>query len=163
MKKSLKSFARKQAEEEKKETTAPEVKGKKAKKEEEETPEEDSEEEEITIEEEESSEEETTDESAEVPEELADEVDEVETGNQASNTLQPGHISINASELQKLQKDASLWRKNKTQFATLSAWYENTVKAGIEAKEDETTRSQEDSVKATVLSKPWNQKAQGKK
>lgn len=67
-------------------------------------------------------------------------------------------VSISASKLAGLKRDAKLWQENKAQFATLSDWYATAKKAGTtKRKEDESGRDPK--AENDYSKQPWNQKA----
>ncbi|RCR69427.1 hypothetical protein [Larkinella punicea] len=149
--KTLKSFARKQAEEEKKETPVPST----------ETVE--------TDETESTADDETeTDGSGETEETESTAADEtaaestgatVEADKKSANVLKAGQVAINASELKQIKADAAEWNKNKGRFATLTDWHKSMQDAGANVPGKEDTSTQHDKTDSSVSEQPWNKKA----
>ncbi len=149
--KSLKSFARKQAEEEKKETPVPTT----------ETVETDEAESTAADEAETDGSGETETEGTEstaADETAADETTD-KTDSKSANVLKAGQVAMNASELKKIKADAAEWNKNKGQFATLTAWHKSMKDAGANVPGKEDTSTQHDKTDSSVSEQPWNKKA----
>ncbi|GAB3892350.1 hypothetical protein GCM10028803_05080 [Larkinella knui] len=141
--KTLKSFARKQAEDEKKETTVPVA----------ETDDTES----TAADETESDGSDETE--SEGTESTAADSTTGKTDSKSAGILKAGQVGINAAELKKMKADAAEWNKNKGQFATLTAWHKSMQDAGANIPGKEDTSTQHDKTGSSVSEQPWNKKA----